>query len=417
MASIPGTQFSVTGATGSQGVLAPMGGWTVYILPRGGWASQASAGAWISFDTSSVATRFSATLGNRDWIQVGTDVSSIRHVVSVVGSSIQISGANVTVNKNDRIFIVGKTQPSVSGSVATYVPNSTIRQRDDDTSDQVTNSALTTDSNGHIAFYGQAGLYDALVQDGNGLTQGYFADIPVGTAEGVSTGLAATFGATATFNGWAVFGQTVTMNANAGVTGTLTVGNTLTASANLVLGATVSGGTISALNGIVGGLTITTGIFGVSDQPRCLVTRSADVSGQSFPASATLVKWGTEQWDVGNFYSVAGSSTKLIIPTGYGGFYMILAQVFWNGTGVGGQGQSATHNIEILKNGATTVAQTIGYPTAENGSLVQQAVAIDAASAADYYEVRLTHSITGSTCILSPTNNRSAHQFGLIKLS
>src|SRR3990167_6519324 len=249
MASIPGAQFSITGASGSTGLLGPRSGYFCYVFPRGGWAAQDSTGTVVTFDTAAIASRFAAL----DWIQVGTATANISRVNAVGGNSLSVQGSAVTVSEDNRVFLIGQTQPSTSGGSATYtIPATVIRRRDDDSSDRFTNSMVTSNSDGLIAFYGPHGIYDVLIQDGNRSAQGYIADLPVGMTEGVSTALAsvfgatvtinaalgitgwATFGQTATFNGaagftgWATFGASVTMNANAGVTGTFAIGGTAT---------------------------------------------------------------------------------------------------------------------------------------------------------------------------------------------
>lgn len=208
MASLPGFRFDITGASGSQGLLGPKSSWRAYILPRGGYASQDSTGTVITFDTASVASRFTAN----DWIQAGLSTANIRQVSAVGGNSISVSGSNVTVTENDRIFLIGTTQPTVSGGSATYTtPNTLIYQRDDDSADLYSNSMITSSSTGLIQGFAGVNFYDVIIQDSNQANQGSVIDLGVGAVEGVSTSTASTFGVT------------VTVNANMGVTGTLTV--------------------------------------------------------------------------------------------------------------------------------------------------------------------------------------------------
>jgi hypothetical protein len=156
-----------------------------------------------------------------NWIQSGLLTANIRKVSAVGGNSLSVLGSALTVTTNDRIFLIGNTQPSVSGGSATYtIPQSIIRQRDDDSSTLYTNSMVTSSTDGLVQFYASHGIYDCLVQDGNQSNQGSVVDLPVGAVEGVSTTFAAVFGATVTINGalgvtgTAVFGATVTVNAN-----------------------------------------------------------------------------------------------------------------------------------------------------------------------------------------------------------
>lgn len=294
MASIPGAQLSLTGASGTQAALTPKNGWFAYVFPRGAWASQDSSGTQITFDSSSIAGRFAAN----NWIQVGLNTANIRKVSAVGGNSITVQGSAVTVTEQDRVFIIGNTQPSVSGGSATYiVPATTIRARDDDTSDRFTNSIVTSNADGLVQFYASLGLYDVMLQDGNQSNQGYIADLPVGVAEGISTTFASVFGATVLINavvgitgnltvtgniftggsqatiaalgsistqsnmtvaglldqqGLAQFGVTSTFNANAGITGSLVVGRSLSVGGSF----SVTGG-VSALAALSVGTSLT----------------------------------------------------------------------------------------------------------------------------------------------------------------
>ncbi|HAM41107.1 MAG TPA: hypothetical protein DCP69_07150, partial [Candidatus Omnitrophica bacterium] len=108
MASIPGFRFDITGASGSQNLLSPKAGWRCFILPRGGYASADSTGTLVTFDTASVASRFAVN----NWIQAGLLTSNIRQVGSVGGNSINVSGAALTISENQRIFLIGSTEPA-----------------------------------------------------------------------------------------------------------------------------------------------------------------------------------------------------------------------------------------------------------------------------------------------------------------
>ena len=176
MAAIPGTQFNLTGSSGTAAALVAKSGWRCYILPRGAFASADSTGTLITFDSAGVAGRFAAN----DWIQVGLSTDNLRRVNAVGGNSLSVQGAAVTVSENNRIFLIGNTQPTVTGGSATYtIPRTTIRQRGDDGADLYTNSMVTSDSDGLIRFYSDPAVYDCIIQDGNQGNQGYIADLAV----------------------------------------------------------------------------------------------------------------------------------------------------------------------------------------------------------------------------------------------
>ena len=426
MGNIPGSRFDIMGASGTQGLLGSMPSWRAYVLPRGGYASQASTGVTITFDTSSVASRFATN----QWIQAGLSTANIRQVSGVGGNSITISGANLTVAKNDRIFLIGNTQPTVTGGSATYTtPASFIYQRDDDTADLYTNSMITSDSNGLIQFFASPGQFDVIIQDGNQSNQGSIVDLPVG-ADGVSTASNAYFGASVTIagalgvtgwatfgvtttiggalgvTGWATFGSTVTMNAQLGVTGTATFGSTVVVNGWATFGSTVTlSGTLGVTNGIIaqGGLSVTTGIFGVSNQPRCVLYNPIGAAGYSLTTGVSqTISWTSELFDVGNLHG--GTSSKIIIPAGYGGFYHILAVAnIPTAAGAGGEDRK----LFVQKNTAMTVGQQ-STNLSSSGAIQDLEVSVyDQAIAGDFYEMVVYHTHGGSVTINGSTSGQS----------
>lgn len=177
MSAINGFAGSVTGQSGSTNALEGKSGWYIYVLPRGAYASAASTGTLITFDGTDESSRYTAN----HWIQVGTDTGKIRQVTGAAGGSIGVNTA-VTVSQNDRILVIGATQPTVTGGSASYQPNTTIYPRDDDAATPVTDSRLTTDSQGNYQFFAADALYDLLGQDSNRSNQGILVDVPVGLA-------------------------------------------------------------------------------------------------------------------------------------------------------------------------------------------------------------------------------------------
>ena len=283
MASIPGAAINLTGASGSQGLLAPMSGWKVYVFPQGGHASQSSTGTLITLDSAAIAARFAAN----NWIQVGLNTANIRQISAVGGNSINVSGSALTVAENDRVFLIGNTQPTVVGGSATYtIPASRIRQRGDDTADLYTNSMVTSDSNGLAQFWAEQNTFDCMIQDANGSNSGSIIDLEVGT----SSTNASVFGATVTINaalgvtgwvtlgqsvtitgalgvtGWATFGSTVTMHAQLGVTSRATFGSTVTVHGNAGFTGSLTVGTTATVTGaaLVGGTFTVNGAIGVT---------------------------------------------------------------------------------------------------------------------------------------------------------
>ncbi len=279
MASIDGSRFDITGASGSQGLLGPKSSWRAYILPRGAHASQDSTGSLITVDSTDAASRFAAN----DWFQAGLSVANIRKVSVSAGNSFSFAGAALTVSQNDRIFLIGTTQPTVTGGSATYrTPATLVRQRDDDGAALFSNSMITSNAEGLIQFWAATNFYDCIIQDGNQTNQASVIDLALGVVGGVSaTGVAvfgetvtlsaafgvtghATFGDTVTIDGilgvtgWAFFGSSVTMHAQLGVTSHATFGDTVTIHG--ILGVTGSA-TIDGAVGFAAGISNDTGVI------------------------------------------------------------------------------------------------------------------------------------------------------------
>ena len=175
MASLNGFAGSISGTTGTANTIEPKSGWRVYTLPRGFHASAASTGTAISTDSASAASRVSTN----QWVQVGTDTSKIVQVSSVSSSTVNVTPA-VVVAENDRILVIGNTQPVVTGGSASYQPHTTLYSRDDDGSTVITNSVITTSSDGFYQLWKADGLNDLLVQDANRANVGIIPDVQIG---------------------------------------------------------------------------------------------------------------------------------------------------------------------------------------------------------------------------------------------
>jgi hypothetical protein len=413
-----------------------MSSWRAYVFPRGAWADISSSGTLITFGTSAIAARFAVN----NWIQSGISTANIRKVSAVGGNSISVSGAAVIVSENDRIFIIGNTQPSVSGGSATYsIPQTTIYQRDDTAADTYTNSMVTSDANGLVQFYTSLGIYDVLIQDSNRSSQGYIADLPIGIVEGISTSLPSVFGAAVTINaplgitgsvviGGAASDLTVARNLTAGgalsVTGIATIGgaggglsdiqgrarfgSTATFSTNVGITGTLAvvGAATFGASGVVGGLSVTTGVFGVSNQPRALLLNSGN---QSIPTSAgTRLTWDTESFNVGSLHS--GSSSSINITAA--GVYLLIGQVEWSVSGV-----TALCTATIKKNDALIeVAEAVDICDPPLMGLKQNIAGLDVAVAGDYYQLFVTQ-VSGATQTVSCTTGRLNSYFSAAKIA
>lgn len=181
MAQLLGYGSNITGTTGATNVLEPKSSYRVYVLPQGAHASASSTGTIITLGSTQAAAR----LTNGHYVQVGTDPANVRRVSAVIpdiqGNTVTVTAA-VTVAAGDRVYLIGVTQPTVSGSSVTYQPNTTIYTVDEsENATPTANSLVTTDSNGAFQFWpSTSGFYDALIQDSRVTNVGSLVDIEIG---------------------------------------------------------------------------------------------------------------------------------------------------------------------------------------------------------------------------------------------
>lgn len=399
MASIPGVRIDITGASGSQGLLGPKGSWRLYVFPRGGYAAQDSTGTQITFDSSAVASRFAAN----DWIQAGLSIDNIRQVSAVGGNSITVSGSALTITENDRIYLIGRTQPTTTGGSATYTtPATTIRQRDDDGSDLYTNSMVTSNSDGTVQFFTTPNHYDCLVQDGNRTNQGSIIDLAVGAVDGISTSVASTFGATATFNGRAVFGQTVTFNDGIGVSDTgsgTTVRLEFDASTNAQSGAQG----LRLMRGITGNpITISWGTSTTVEWETGLDSASDDLVLAYDPEAPGDVIRGRKGsfWQIGRVVGQPGNTRRLMITGDSGDTTITSLMRMEVGVGNsitdyirGASGSGPTENFQLATTGRIGCGRVLqGYIT--DGNEMQTALTIRRQDASPVLRLRVDGTTT-----------------------
>jgi len=100
--------------------------------------------------------------------------------------------------------------------------------------------------------------------------------------------------------------------------------------------------------------------------------------------SATAVLWNTEEWDTNGFHSTVTNTSRITIPTGAGGYYLINASVQNQGTNA----SNIYRQVILRKNGTgifTTGFEPAGYLAYLNLSAVVSAVATD------YFELFVYH--------------------------
>jgi hypothetical protein len=112
---------------------------------------------------------------------------------------------------------------------------------------------------------------------------------------------------------------------------------------------------------------------------------------QAIPAAtSTVVTFpGTDEYDSNSFHDPASNSSRITIPTGYGGLYLVNAKVdFAAGTTPGLSG------IGLLKNGVTSLGTLIEATVAADFGLAASQVILLAAG--DYIELRVNCTVAST---------------------
>lgn len=143
------------------------------------------------------------------------------------------------------------------------------------------------------------------------------------------------------------------------------------------------------------------------DSRAVMVTDTATTSVAT--ATWQQLTFATEEYDSGGFHGVTNTS-RLTVPTGYGGIYQVTASVTWT--------QNAGNGvfIQIRKNGAASTAPSLASSMANFGSLLANGDPIIQCNgqlrlvAGDYLEVYTAQNSGGNLALKGTTQ---AHRFGI----
>ena len=137
----------------------------------------------------------------------------------------------------------------------------------------------------------------------------------------------------------------------------------------------------------------------------CRLTKSANQSIANSTTTATT--FDTEDYDTNTFHDNVTNNTRITIPSGQGGYYLVYGQIGWlslNGTG--------RREYKLLKNGSLFTeggtGPTSGAYVGNNFTLVMSLVATD------YIELGGFQTTGGNFDIASTGNNGT--NFGVVKL-
>jgi hypothetical protein len=135
----------------------------------------------------------------------------------------------------------------------------------------------------------------------------------------------------------------------------------------------------------------------VSSNKGCFLYLSADATTTS--GAEPITSWTAESWDTDNFHSLVTNTSRITIPTGLGGKYLVILNNQFNANATG-------RRISAIKVNGTTVRDTeMGVPTS-SGYLNAPISTILSLSAGDYIESS-SYQTSGGNLTLIGTAARS----------
>lgn len=141
----------------------------------------------------------------------------------------------------------------------------------------------------------------------------------------------------------------------------------------------------------------------ILNQPRVKVFRASDVNVPT--ATATTISWGNEEYDYQSMHEGITNPTRLTVPTGQGGLYLVIFQLRWDTTANQGQ-----REIRITKNGAV-VARILQHSL--TGTMIQNAVTEVEATAGQYFEAVVVQSSGANLLALAANTFFSARRVAI----
>lgn len=155
--------------------------------------------------------------------------------------------------------------------------------------------------------------------------------------------------------------------------------------------------------------TIAGSINHLGQADRCvMVTDTATTSVNN--TTWQQLTFATEEYDTGGFHSTTTNTSRLTVPTGYGGVYQITASVTWTPSSTGAV------FLQVRKNGAASTAPSLAASAGNFGSLFANGDPIVQCNgqlrlvAGDYVELYTAQNSGGALALKGTTQ---AHRFGI----
>jgi hypothetical protein len=146
------------------------------------------------------------------------------------------------------------------------------------------------------------------------------------------------------------------------------------------------------------GDTVRDDIVSLAKPPMVKVSRSSTQSIAN--ATLTAVQFDTEAWDTDAFHSTISNTSRITIPSGFSGRYLVMGQIIFDANATG---RRAAY---LLLNGATYLAAVNAVPTGAEVSLNLSAEA--SAVAGEYLELAVWQDSGAALNVQSGLNGFSA---------
>lgn len=115
--------------------------------------------------------------------------------------------------------------------------------------------------------------------------------------------------------------------------------------------------------------------------------------------TATTVAFNTERFDTDGYHDTVTNNSRLTIPTGLSGYYLIGCHLHW------ATDNDGYRQIEFRIDGATTIASSRDTPGATSVGWRSQLHTVYQLNAASYVEVRVQHAAGGAINIDNASNS------------
>jgi hypothetical protein len=146
-----------------------------------------------------------------------------------------------------------------------------------------------------------------------------------------------------------------------------------------------------------------TGIVTGSAQPRC---RLYNVGAQTIGnASLTPLTWDSEEYDVGGMHSTASNPSRITVPAGGDGLYLLIANVAFAANSTGGR------DALLLKNSSQIAYHRVH--TVDANIATFQVMAMTQAVAGDFFVADVIQSCSSN---LATSTGNEIHWFSAAKL-